>query len=170
MAQQPEGSASEGKDTFTLSVRLTEQQRDLLERAAELRGWKATNLLRLAALERAAAIINTSTTRSLDFKGIARQIAEQMFAKRACRIVGDDELIDADPVEDLGNIPSWAPDDWHPVEVSPWRMSDEFLSDLQQAAKLGSSEFLNLIVQFSEEIAARNQRNLPEPIDPTTIE
>jgi uncharacterized protein (DUF1778 family) len=168
--EQTETSGSEARDSFTLSVRLTEQQRQLLERAAELRGWKATNLLRVAALEKAAAIVNTSTLTNIDFKGMARRIAEQMFARRTCRIVSDDEVIDADPVEDLGDIGPWQPEDFRPVEVTPWRMSDDSLSDLRKAAKLGSGEFMNLILQAAEELVARNQQNLPAPIDPTTLE
>ena len=53
MTESNDTSALEARDSFTLSVRLTEQQRQLLEQAAELRGWKATNLLRVAALEKA---------------------------------------------------------------------------------------------------------------------
>ena len=44
----------EAKETTTFSVRLTEEQKDLLAKAAELRGWTPTNLLRVAALEKAA--------------------------------------------------------------------------------------------------------------------
>ena len=102
---------------------------------------------------------------------MARQIAEQMFARRRCRIVSDqDEVIDADPVEDLGDVGGWQPEDFRAVEVTPWRMSDESLSDLRKAAKLGAGEFMNLILQAAEELVARNQQNLPAPIDPTTFE
>lgn len=161
---------SSGSDTVTLSVRLTEPQRKLLEQAASLRGWNPTNLLRVAALERSAAIVNTSTLTSTDFRGMARQIAEQMFGRRTARGFGDDgEIIDLDAVADVRDLGPWD-QELRPVEVSPWRLSDEFLVRLREAAKRGAGEFMNLIVQSADELTARNQKNLPDPIDPTTLE
>ena len=168
----PDLPQQDGKDTVTLSVRVTERQRTLLEQAAALRGWKPTNLLRVAALEKAAAIVNVSTPRKTDFKGLARRIAEVMFARRQCRLLGDDgHLIDADPIESFADgEPDNFPPDFVPVEVYPWGMSDDILPELRQAVKTGSSEFLNLILEAAEEVAARNQWHLPDPIDPTAIE
>ena len=161
----------ETRDSRTLSVRLTEPQHQLLERAAELRGWKATNLLRVAALEKAAAIINTSTLTNIDFKGMADRIAQQMFAWRQCRLVNESgDLIEADPVEDIAVAAGSLPPDYNPVEVRPWRLSDDFLPELRRAAKLGSGEFMNLILQAAEELVSRRQRNLPPPIDPATLD
>ena len=56
-----------------------------------------------------------------------------------------------------------------PVEVSPWQMPPEFLAQIRDAARYGGTEFLDLIVQASEAITTRNQRNLPDPIDPSSI-
>ena len=55
------------------------------------------------------------------------------------------------------------------VEVSPWQMPPEFLEHIRDAARYGGTEFLDLIIQASEAITTRNQRNLPDPIDPSSI-
>src|SRR5438045_5669127 len=75
-------ATDEEKDLSTLSVRFTDEQRDLLVRAAELRGWTPTALIRTAALERAAHIVNTSRVTKFDFKGLASELAERLFQNR----------------------------------------------------------------------------------------
>ena len=60
-------------------------------------------------------------------------------------------------------------DEGVPGEVAPWQMPREFLAQIRDAARYGGTEFLDLIVQASEAITTRNQRNLPDPIDPSSI-
>ncbi|MGH9257823.1 MAG: hypothetical protein ACRD3C_24960 [Vicinamibacterales bacterium] len=55
-----------------------------------------------------------------------------------------------------------------PVEVSPGPPPRDFLTDVRDAARYGGAEFLDLIVQASEEITTR-QSDLPDPIDPSSI-
>ena len=74
----------DSKDTATFSVRLTEEQRDIINKAAALRGWKPANLLRVAALEKAAHIINTTTQTKVDFRGLAYEVARTLLAERRC--------------------------------------------------------------------------------------
>ena len=54
------------------------------------------------------------------------------------------------------------------VEVSPFEMSPEFLAQIRDAARYGGIEFLDLIIQASEALTT-NKRNLPDPIDPSSI-
>ena len=164
--------AEEPKGTVSFSVRLTEKQRELLSRAAEKRGWTLTNLLKNAALDRAVHILNTSAPNRVDFRGAAEEIARQVFTPRSVRTIDDHGMpVPAEVYARLDEayadpFPDPAP---RPVEVSPWQMPPEFLAQIRDAARYGGTEFLDLIVQASEAITTRNQRNLPDPIDPSSI-
>jgi uncharacterized protein (DUF1778 family) len=158
----------EQKDTVTFSVRFTEEQRALINAAAELRGWTPTNLLRVAALEKAAHIVNTSTRTRVDFKDLAATVATQIFAIRSCRVPYKDEFTEADVFEDFSQVPDLNAY-VYPVEISPWQMPPTFLDKLKEAARFGGTEFLGLILQSSEDITSRIQPDLPDPVDPGAI-
>jgi uncharacterized protein (DUF1778 family) len=163
----------DSKDTFTLSVRFTEEQRDLITKAAEMRGWSPTNLLRTAALEKAAHIVNTTTPNRIDYREVARAIAGQVFQPRRVlvpspeSVPGDVVLWDADIVDSLESTNEWE-GCLHPVEVSPREKPPAFLQALREAAKFGGTEFLGLLVEACADIAARHQQ-LPDPVDPNVI-
>src|SRR4026208_205357 len=74
----PAGTSEAG----TLSVRRPSDERKLLAEAATLRGWTPTNLLRVAALERAAQILNTSKPNTTDFRRIAERVAQVLCETR----------------------------------------------------------------------------------------
>jgi uncharacterized protein (DUF1778 family) len=163
------GSELEGKGTVSFSVRLSENQRDLLARAAEAKGWTITNLLKNAALEKAAFILNTAAPNRIDFRGIARKVADQVFANRSARTFDmDGEIVDADVFDKL-DAQVLAQQFVYPVEVSPWSMPSTFFTEIRDAARYGGTEFLSLIIDSSEAIAVRSQPNLPDPIDPNTV-
>jgi hypothetical protein len=166
-----ERGIEEPKGTISFSVRLTEKQRDLLTRAAERRGWSLTSLLKNAALEKAVHILNTSVPNKVDFRGTAEEIARQVFTPRAGRMFDDERTaVPIDPCEHLEE--AYEIYARHPVEVSPWHRPPDFLADIRDAARFGGTEFLELIIQASEEITTRSQRNvlkLPDPIDPSAI-
>lgn len=166
-----ERGIGEPKGTISFSVRLTEKQRDLLTRAAERRGWSLTSLLKNAALEKAVHILNTSAPNKVDFRGTAEEIARQVFTPRSRRTVaGDGSPVPADTCEHLDEAYSYPSE--HPFEVSPWHRPPDFLADIRDAARFGGTEFLELIIQASEEITTRSQRNvlkLPDPIDPSAV-
>jgi uncharacterized protein (DUF1778 family) len=75
-------SDEQQRDTATLSVRLTEEQRERLATAALLRGWTPTTLLRIAAMEKAAHILNTSTPTNLDLRKVADAVAGRLAGER----------------------------------------------------------------------------------------
>ena len=57
---------------------MTEEQKDRLEIAARLRGWTPTTLLRVAAMEKAAHVLNTTTPTNLDLRKIAEAVAARL--------------------------------------------------------------------------------------------
>lgn len=164
-----ERDLEEPRGTISFSVRLTEKQRDLLSRAAEKRGWTLTTLLKNASLEKAVHILNTTAPNRVDFRGTAEEIARQVFTPRAGRTVdADGEPVAADVCEHLEEA-YMDRIQRYPFEVSPWHRPPEFLDQVREAVRFGGTEFLDLIIQASEAITTRNQRNLPDPIDPSSI-
>lgn len=164
-----EREVEEPKGTISFSVRLTEKQRDFLTRAAEERGWTLTSLLKTAALEKAAHILNTTTPNKVDFRGTAERIARQVFTLPSGSTVdGSGELIPAEMYPDLEDARE---DQAHnPVIMeSPWPASREFLVDIRDAARYGGTEFLAMIIQAAEVVTSRTRPNLPDPIDPNSI-
>ncbi|HYR91759.1 MAG TPA: hypothetical protein VE422_47365 [Terriglobia bacterium] len=70
------------RDTVTLSVRLTEEQRERLVTAANFRGWTPTTLLRISAMEKAAHILNTATPTNIDLRKMAQAVAGRLMGER----------------------------------------------------------------------------------------
>lgn len=165
----------ETKGSVTFSVRLTEEQRDRLVQAAELRGWTPTNLLRVAALEKASYIINTSTRRRLDFRGLAGEAALRLFGERTAFTLdlrNQGERVQASIFDDLADAlaPYYSPDDPPAVQVDPRPMTIPQLEELQRAARYGGTEFLNMLVEACSSLTAPKRSDLPEPIDPSTLQ
>src|SRR4051794_9485463 len=108
VAESDASDAIEAKGTVSFSVRLTEKQRDLLLRAAETKGWTVTSLLKNAALEKAAFILNTAAPNRVDFPGLARQVADQLFAPRRARVPDPfhaGTIVDAEVFESFSDEP-----------------------------------------------------------------
>lgn len=131
--------------TITFSTRLTEDQRDRVVEAAGVRGWSPSNLIRVAALEKAAHILNTSRQTRFDFKGLAHKIATQLMKPYV----------------------HWGTDPEDPEE-EPYAesLSQPELNELKHAARLGGAELLNLVIDACESMTAPDRKDLPEPIDP----
>src|SRR5689334_1306311 len=70
-----DSSGDTQRDSVTLSVRLTEEQRERLATAANFRGWTPTTLLRISAMEKAAHILNTTIPTNIDLRRIADAVA-----------------------------------------------------------------------------------------------
>lgn len=143
----------------TYSVRFTEAERDVLGRAAALKGWSPTNLIRLAALDSAAAIINTST--QMTFKGLALKLAEQV-AKPHFFLVRTTESGSADDTSyrrisasELANLGEWAKHEQIlGIEEEVPQRSREEIAEINKAAKYGGVEFLRPFVEYNEGFAA----------------
>lgn len=156
--------AEDQENLTTFSIRLNDQQRELVEKAASLRGWTPTNLVRVATIERAAHIVNTAELKQTDFKGFAADLAKWMFAPRSI----DQALSQAD----LANLDFQAQDDessvaFLPVDINPLPVSD--VHRFKRAAQLGGAEFMSLMVEFAESLTASHRTDLEKAIDPADL-
>jgi uncharacterized protein (DUF1778 family) len=156
--------AEDPENLTTFSIRLNDQQRQLVEKAASLRGWTPTNLVRVATIERAAHIVNISGLKQTDFKGFAADLAKWMFTPRSI----DQALNGAD----LARLNYEAQDDesgaaFLPVHIDPRPISD--VHQLKRAAQLGGAEFMSLMVEFAESVTASHRTDLEKAIDPADL-
>jgi hypothetical protein len=164
---KPTAEVMSKEGTATLSVRLTEAQQELLARAARLRNWTPTHFLRVAALERAAHVINASPDYVSNLAVPAMNVARRLVERPTAYTIDLDDFqrIPMDVVHDLVGIErDMSPGDNLPVEISPRELSEKEWDDFQRAARLGGAEFLALIVA-----AARlhlSPPGGPTPIDP----
>ncbi|MDX2194528.1 MAG: hypothetical protein NW201_14375 [Gemmatimonadales bacterium] len=74
--------------TTTVSMRVTAEEKLIIEHAATLRGWSPAKLMRTAAVERAVNIINIEEER-FDFEGLCQKVAAQLV-RPSFEIVGGD--------------------------------------------------------------------------------
>ena len=81
-AASPDSNGDTQRDTITLSVRLTEEQRERLATAANFRGWTPTTLLRISAMEKAAHILNTTIPTNVDLRRLAEAVAGRLMGER----------------------------------------------------------------------------------------
>ncbi len=154
----------EQENLTTFSIRLNDQQRHLLERAASLRGWTSTNLVRVATIERAAHIVNTSELKQTDFKGFAADLAKWLFERRRV-----DHMLSR---ADLANLNHQADIDESGVAVLPYDiepMPVREVARLKRAAQLGGAEFVGLMVEFAESLTASDRTDLERPVDPAEL-
>ena len=148
-------------DAAALFLRLKPQEKEVIARAASLRGWSATSLVRRAAIERAAQIINIETDTSLDLQGFAEQVANILRAERKYfhRNLDDDGL----PFDQ-----SWDPDPESGWPVStPEPLTREDILKLDRSVLLGGTEFLRLVVERCRFLS--RQKASQSPIDPSKI-
>lgn len=171
--------ADEKTAPFSFSIRLTKKQRELLTRAAETKNWSDTALLKYAALEKAAFIVNTKSRNRVDFRGLAQAVAEQVFTERTVLVpdeatsslVGRPMFMEARVVADLPEDAADPPNSETPVaSVSPWHKPPTFLDELRDAAHFGGTEFLEQVIQASADIVCRSDSKLQSPVDPITGE
>lgn len=151
------------KDTTTFSTRLSAAQKERVERAAEIRGWTPSNLIRVAALEKSAHIINTSIATKFDFSSLAARVGNQLLKPR--------KWIEADPKEPNEEPPVFQElqtldmvHDTYWPECSALSDSDVLL--LKEAVRIGGAEFFAQLVEYCESITARDRGELPAPIEP----
>jgi uncharacterized protein (DUF1778 family) len=147
-----ETASTGGVATITYSIRLTDQQRDRLVEAAQVRGWTPTALIRIAALEKAAHILNISRPTTFNFKQAASLAADHLAKPRL--VLQHDEATD-----------SWFSEVNEKLQVDPPSLSAPELARIKRAAHLGGNEFLNLVVDFCEGLLAPEPQ-LTEPLDP----
>ena len=142
--------------TTTLSTRLTAEQKDLIEQAAQLQSWTASNLMRKAAVERSAHIVNTGQPTRFAFGMLAERLASQLC---------DPELwLDG---EEGPEIIQWELHDSNGDLVNIPRLTLHELNRLREALHLGGMEFMDQVVDACQKRLSSD--GLPEPIDPNTL-
>ena len=160
VTKKPAKAASAGaseRDMTTFSIRFSEEQRDLIAQAAKHRGWTATNFLRTTALERAVQILNTSEPTNFNFKGLASQIANQLFGARTVFVT------------DAPGIKRRIDPDEAGIEVLPEELDQGDLMKLQLASEYAGSEFLDMVADFAEGNFTEGKDLLPRPINPNSV-
>jgi len=71
-----------GAGSTTFSTRLTDKQKEWIEKAAEIKGWTPSNLFRIAAIEKAVHILNASSHTNFNFRLFAQETAMQLCSQR----------------------------------------------------------------------------------------
>lgn len=142
--------------TITFSTRLTEEQRDRVVDAAEIRSWSPSNLIRVAALEKAAHILNTSRQTRFDFRRLASKLAKQLMNPEV-HFNADDQVSEDMAYDSFVNAGG---------DVEKLTLAD--VSELRIACRLGGAELLNMIIAACETLMEPDRKDLPEPIDPVS--
>jgi uncharacterized protein (DUF1778 family) len=164
--------------TTILSLRLTPDERRLIEEAAAQKGWKAANFLRVSALERAAQVLNLSRPNSFDFSGAAKRIAEVLLAPRVVSVFDDlgsgetclGRFGDVTFADVLPNAENLTLGEVRLADIRPAALTSEQVEELQKAMRLGGTEFAaELIVECRRLGNVANDPNLPPPIDPHNL-
>lgn len=151
---------------MTYSVRFSEAERLLLARAAAIKSWSPTNLIREAALESAASIVNTSTQPA--FKRLALMLSEQalkprFYTVRAREIDGEanEEYSFRASEAELGALVDEAGPGprIHVLGVHPEtpQLPREVVLEITKAAKHGGAEFIRAFFEYSEGFSATDK-------------
>lgn len=160
-------------DSVTLSVRLTTDERNLLAEAATLRGWTPTNLLRVASLERAAQILNTSRPTKVPFVQWASQLAALICGPRAIEAQPDafEPSSWTGSLEELLELFGARIPDHFQYRYTPPPLSPNEVQSLGDAVRLGGPEFLNQVLTECARLLTPLDpaQALPDPIDPKSF-
>jgi len=160
-----------------VSLRLTPEERRLVEEAAKEKGWRVANFLRVSALERAAHVLNLSHPTSFDFSGNAKHLAHVLIAGRRAGFVwteGGHPLGDIAVGQCLGDLDSQLLEDDVPkdvvglADIQPAPLTVKQVEELNEAFRLGGAEFAaELLVECRRLLSGDS--NLPAPIDPNNL-
>jgi uncharacterized protein (DUF1778 family) len=167
-------------NSLMLSLRVTPSERRLLEEAAASKGWKLATFLKAAALERAANVLNLSRQTTFNFHGLAAAMAESLAGERQVGLATEEDtgsymtfgryrpreeilLLDLERAIKNGRV--------HVSECHPEPLSPGGLAQLEEAARLGGSEFLAAVVAECRRRfqTSAESTELPPPIDPRSI-
>ncbi|MBK5297216.1 MAG: hypothetical protein JJE40_08665 [Vicinamibacteria bacterium] len=187
MGKQLRKSAPLDATLTTFSTRLTPPEQDLVVRAAKARGWSVARLIRIAAIEKAAHIVNTSEATSFDFRRMAVRVACQLTNPEAS-ITVTREYPPSDPTEPQVRTMSWA-EFYESDIVDPTvgcvheveRLHRTDIEDVSKAVNFGGTEFLRSVLEESanflrilEErktgpLGRAEPPQLPQPVDPSAL-
>ena len=160
------------ESTVMLSVRLSERERDLLQKAAEVRGWSTTGFLRMAALERGAHMVNAERI-APRLRAQASEVANRLVKHPRVLTISDaNEQVEAQVIDNLSDmlLEAHLDDDLKPpVELRPGPMTLEEIRGLRDAAKHAGVGFLRMIVEACDALVAEQELGEPELIDQSSF-
>lgn len=160
------------ESTVTFSIRLTASERSLLADAAKFKGWTTTYLIKQAAVERAAHIINIATPRDFEFELLARRLAKHLCDPEI-RVTSDypgaDEPFTTGIKEHL-KTESARDGEQLGEEVYHSHSCPSIvpLSKLRDATRLGGVEFVARVLDECDRLSG-DSAGLPAPIDPSKL-
>jgi len=166
--EEPKQAPDPVDRTWSYGIRLNEAEKSLLFKAAERKGWTPTSLIKTAALERAAAIVNTGTQTTFDFGHLTRHLAALICKPAIVWYDPDDPELQPTDINHFG-----PPDEAYAgrvvftTEPAPLRAED--LVRLRTALRLGGVEFANRVIDEAE-WRVKDRATLPAPIDPANLE
>lgn len=161
----------------TLSLRLTPEERQLIEDAAAKKGWKAANFLRVSALERAAHVLNLSRATTFDFSGTAKRLAQVLLAPRDVSVAHDmthrtfGRLGEGEVLADLDEDPAheYQQGEIQLCDFRPAPLTHGQVEELREAIRLGGTEFADELIVECRRLGSVASANLPPPIDPHNL-
>lgn len=161
-----------------VSLRLSPEERQLVEEGASRKGWKVAHFLRVSALEKASHIVNLSRPTAFDFAGIARRTAESLRAPRKVAVFDD-------VVEYLGTFGdgpiepnrAYPPPQREPTiseiqlrDFTPRALTPVEIEQLHEALRLGGEEFAaELLAECRRVVNSPADPSLPLPVDPRNL-
>jgi hypothetical protein len=163
----------------SFSTRLTPEQRELIEEAAQLKGWTASKLIRLSSVERAANIVNMRGDQPGPLGQFVTRVGRQLFDTRLdyldehLKPVPDRKARRQDILVDEGELDGDSEaDDDGARSVVPECFSCDDLVLLQSAIRLGGAEFMELVIQWGEHFKSGRVTRVEyrEYIDPISME
>jgi uncharacterized protein (DUF1778 family) len=151
---------SESASTASYSTRFDQRQRDLIEAAAKEKQWSPAQLIREAAVSRAADILNASGTQSFALRKLAKIVSEQLLAPGFERrnASGKWETVKYSP-------PS---EDQHPDFEGDALPYEDDLPQIRQALKTCGMTFGRLILEAMDGVDSSGLRYSPA-VDPSEL-
>lgn len=156
--------------TVTFSIRLTASERSLLADAAKFKGWTTTYLIKQAAVERAAHIINIATPRNFEFELLARRLAKHLCDPEIDVVSHHTDEPHTEKLEQFLKLESDRIRQEQGETVSFWHSCPSIvpLSKLRDATRLGGAEFVARVLDECDRLS-NDKAGLPAPIDPSKL-
>lgn len=123
--------AQPSPETASYSTRFDPVQRDLVEKAAEIKQWSPASLIREAAVTRAAGIVNSSGASADPLRNLARIVAQQV-------LVPDPDPFDSE-WEQSQKDPTWEPRIGRPHDAD--------LEQVRTALETSGLSFVEMILE-----------------------
>lgn len=150
-------AGSESDSGKPLCTRVPPRARAAIERAAEIRGWNPSHLLRVAAVERAAEILNLEGQVDFDFEGLARDLVVRLIRSFSADATAPQQPAAASPVGAAEPDRTQSPADF-----------SDLVELLDRAARYGGRGFLEMVVDRCRRFTGGWPRP-DDPVDPSDL-